>query len=99
MTANTVVNVLSVLWIAMTVSMILLGALAFQIDDAEFGAALFVTAGILWSASTILALIVMGCRLFLQKRLTGMSIWLGWVPPIGLSISITGFAIFGLLVD
>ena len=51
-----------------------------------------------WGMSMIPGIAAMVARLVLDKRLTGMARWFGWVPPVGCAAGIVALAVFGHVV-
>lgn len=100
MTANSVVNLVSGLWIAMT-AMAVLHPLAHWMMDRPGGDALdrVLYFTIWWSLSIVPGVIAATLRALLDKRLTGMARWFGWVPAVGVPAGIFILAAAGWIVE
>lgn len=98
MTANSIVTVLAIAWLAM-IAMSFVHPLLASPDGGDFqrhmGRLLYFFA---WQGMAMFpAMGVLFVRMVLKERLSGTSRWLGWVPPVGSLLGIVALAMFGHL--
>lgn len=96
MTANSVVNLVAGLWVAMTAMAFVHPAAHWMLDRSGDGAldrVLYFY--VWWSLSIIPGIVAATLRAVLDKRLTGMARWFGWVPAVGVPVGILILAAAG----
>ena len=98
MSANSVVNLVSGIWAALTVLALMALLIAFANEPGEDALENLVLFFIVWSVSLIFGLVAFVLRAVLDRRLTGTARWFGWIAPIGSAAGIVVLATIGHVV-
>ena len=97
-TANRIVSILAIAWLAM-IAMSFVHPLLATPDGGEFqrhlGRLIYFFA---WQGFALFpAMGVLVVRMVSREQLSGPSVWMGWVPPVGSLLGIVALAMFGHL--